>query len=188
MGPGERLTWWLFGCAVGYILGYIVRSLREIKEELHEVDDIVKSHDERGFMRNPIVADIMVLLAVGLTAWAAFSSQSALNSYEQTQDRITRITICNQQFLAKTISALNERTTYTQDQVASSVRLNKAQGEFFRTIFENPADDGAELQAFRAYLNAYEVFLEESQSSKRHVSMNPYPTNEELAACLGRNE
>lgn len=89
----DRLGWWLFGCVVGYILGRFARSLREIKEEVHEVDGIVRKIDsENGFVRYPYVADAMLLLVVIVTVWAAFVSQQASNDVRENYeaDKIAR--------------------------------------------------------------------------------------------------
>lgn len=89
----DRLGWWLFGCAVGFILGYIVRYLREIKEEVHEVDELVKKIDkEGGFVRYPYVADVMLIVVVLVTVWAAFLSQKASNDVRENyeQDQVAR--------------------------------------------------------------------------------------------------
>lgn len=95
MDWNERLGWLVLGMLAGFVLGYIVRSLREIKEELDEVKDLEKEHirehhdeelperGEQGLTRKPVLLDIVLLLVVLLTAYAAFSSQKNSNDLEE---------------------------------------------------------------------------------------------------------
>jgi hypothetical protein len=85
----ERLTWMMLGGAVGFVLGYIVARLRDIKEELDEVDDTVKhlrSKDESGILRaRPIVLDVVLVGVVCMVVWASFASQKAVNAFNEEQ-------------------------------------------------------------------------------------------------------
>lgn len=183
----ERAIYMLIGGAMGFVAGYIVRYLREIKEKVDKVGEIVErdNRDERGFVRFPIIADIALLAVVVLTVWAAFSSQRASNDVQNTQDRITRITYCNQQFLSKTIKALNERTTYSRDQAAANVELQKAQAEFIRLILHKPPYTAERRErALQEYFQALTSFVMLNAQTEIKADTYPYPTNEELADCL----
>lgn len=189
MGLDDRLGWLLLGCIIGFALGYIVRYLQEIKEELDEVDRVVKkNHNEDGFVRNPIVMDIALLFVVVLTVYAAFSSQQASNDVQASQDRIARITFCNQQYLSKTIQALNERTTYTQDQARANVDLQRAQGRFIGILLKNPPVADREVKdALTNYFTALTTFVTVNSKADAKVDTYPYPTNDELQNCLDGN-
>lgn len=184
----DRLSWLIFGCLIGFVLGYIARYLQEIKQELDEVDQIVKQdrkRDERGIMRYPILADIVLLLVVIMTVWAAFASQKASNEVEDAQDRISRITACNQEYLAKTIKALNERTTYTRQQVEANVKLQRAQATFIAVILEDPpASDSRRGEALRHYFKALTDFVSVNSKADAKAENYPYPTNDELSSCI----
>lgn len=186
MGFDERLGWLLFGCAIGFVLGYIVRSLRDIKEELDDVEKLVKQQkNEDGFVRYPLVMDIALLCVVVLTVWAAFASQRASNDVQSTQNDLARTTVCTQQYLSKTIRALNERTTYSQQAVAANVELQRAQAEMLSVLLrEPPVGDPDREKAVQSYFRALTDFVSLSGRSGQKADTYPYPTNEELAECL----
>jgi len=191
MAFDDRLLLFLFGCIIGFILGYIVRSLRAIKEELDEVDEIVKekfpnhTRNEDGIVRHPLVMDLALLLVIVLTVWASFASQKASNDVQETQDQQTRSTLCVQQYLSKTISALNERTTYTQEQAEKNVELQKAQAKFLGLLLHKPPySEKRRTEAVDRYVDTLTDFVEVSGKASDKVDANPYPTNEELRDCL----
>jgi hypothetical protein len=91
------------GGAVGFVLGYIVRSLREIKEGVDEV----KSHDQKheiaeevtkrvkgegGFVRIPYVQDVLMIFVITLVVYAAWSTQGVNNDLQQNyhDDKVAR--------------------------------------------------------------------------------------------------
>jgi len=184
----ERIGWFLLGLAVGGILGYIVAILQDIKAEVDDVDKQVKRNrqNESGFSRNPVVLNVLLLFVVALTAWGAFASQRASNEVQQTQEAQRQITVCNRIYLQQTIIALNQRTSYVQDQAISNIRLQEAQKRFFGIIFENPRNDKVELQAFRDYFRALKDFVKVNQRLAKPADFNPYPTARELTDCLNR--
>jgi len=189
MSLDERLGWLLVGCVIGFVLGYIVRALRDIKEELDEVDGILKksprSRNDRGFMRFPIISDIALLAVVLLTVWASFSSQHASNQVHEQQKVQTRITSCTNEYLAKTIKALNERTTYSQEQAAANVALQKAQSEFLGALLHVPPySSEVKQKALQSYFETLNKFVEISGKSDDKVSQNPYPTATEFTDCV----
>lgn len=200
----ERAIFLCIGGVVGFILGYTVARLREIKEELDEVDECVKYcrevhehipkrntsrvRDERGSMRIPLVADAVLLLVVALVAYAAFASHKANNDVEDHQQDVARITECNQEYLANTIEAFNERTTYTQDQAHANVDLQRAQAELLKVLREEPPP--SELRSDEAFDKYFEVlsdYLEVNTKTRLKQNEYPYPTSEELDSCLSED-
>src|SRR6476620_10057801 len=127
MGLPDRIGWMLLGCAIGFFAGYVVRFLQDMKEELDEVDGIVKKQlgeraadkearhrkDELGFVRNDLFKDVMLLVVVVLTVVAAFVSATASSKVSDTQNEQVHDTDCTQEYLTKTVKALNERAEFT---------------------------------------------------------------------------
>lgn len=188
----------LLGVGIGYVLGRFHSYLREIKEELDEVDDIVKRHDESGFMRNPIMADIAVLLAIAICVWAAFSTNSTNNKLEnnlkedqvqqaellKAQEAIERLSICNQTYLTQTVVALNERTEYAQNRADANVKVVKSESKFWRFLLvEPPPSDEEGRAALERYLVLIDEFVEASERAKNNVVLHPFPTDEDLKSC-----
>lgn len=187
----ERLEWLILGCIIGFILGYIVRTLREIKEELDEVDEIVKNDrnisGERGAMHGPTAAGVMLLVVVALSVWASFSSQKASNDAESTQAQLRQVTSCNTDYLSKTISVINARTRYAQRQAVANVELQKSQARFVSLLLKQPPpDDATSLAAFHEYLNDLNTFINTSSDQANVVEVHPYPTADELEACVNK--
>lgn len=188
MSFDSRFGWMLMGCIIGFMCGYIVRSLRELKDQVEQVEQHVKekSKDE-GFVRNALVLDMALILVIALTVWASFSSQKSSNDVKNTQATLTNITICNQQYLSKTISALNSRTQYSQQQADANVDLQQAQFKFLTTIINRTTHTDAERQKQSLdYLDALQRYLTLAGKSSSTIKDNPYPTNAELATCLSR--
>jgi hypothetical protein len=190
MDWSERLEWLILGCIIGFIMGYIVRTLREIKEELDEVDEIVKGEHgiegkQRGSIHTPTLAGFMLICVVAITAWAAFASQSASNEVKKTQDQLARVTICNKQYLSETIRTINARTRYSQRQAVSNVALQKSQARFLAFLLHKPPPGQAETRrAFEEYAQDLNDFVIASSNQANVVEDNKYPTEAELDACI----
>lgn len=189
MAFDDRLQCLLLGLAIGFVLGYLARLLREIrgvKEELDEVDSIVKEikdHDrnDSGFMHIPWVANVAALLVVGLAVYAAFASQKASNSVE---DSVT----CNRQVLAQVVESLNERSTYSTGMASANIELQQSQADFFAILLHKPPY--SELRRSRAVQQYYEdlqTFLVLAKKNRSKVATNPYPTVYDFSACLGKD-
>lgn len=187
MGAWERLGWMLFGMAVGFVAGYIVRALRElkddvheIKEELDEVDDIVKHKltGDDGFMSNRLVADTVMVVVLVMVLISTVVSIRTSSQVEENAD-------CSLDIFEKTIIALNERTEFTSAQARSNVDLQTDQKEFFELLLRKPPEPEARRsQAAQDYLDSLEEFVELSSKTAVKVDNYPYPTNKELQACL----
>lgn len=193
MGLDDRLWYLLLGCLIGFVLGYITRALRDIKEELQEVEHVVRKKDERGFMRYPLVADLALILVVVVTVYAAFASQKASNDVKDAQDRIAQVTKCNQVYLTRALEALNERSTYSSDQAKANVNLQQKQLAFLTILLDVPPPTPAEgrkalTDYYKAVQEGLEKFIDLSGKTLAKYRANPYPTEDELQACLSAGD
>lgn len=217
MDLNDRALYLILGMVLGAVLGYVARMLQEIqkdvvgvsnevhdiKEEVDEIDSIVKTRrvrDEGGFMRIPVVADILLISVLAMTVWAAWSTGSTNNKLEaaisdisanQKKDdaqelRIQKVTSCTLEFTSRTIEALNERTTFTGSVASANSEVLQAQQDFLEIILQiPPPSDKDALAALRTYTNAvaqYNVLADKSEGKRNEFA---YPTNKELATCLG---
>lgn len=192
----ERIGWFLLGA----VIGYIVRTVRDIKKEVGEVEEIVsKEKNQSGFMRNPLAADIAVLLVVVMCVYASFSTQITNNRLEaavvdiqqgerdakENRERISRVTICSQEYLSRTIEALNQRTTYTQDQADANVALNRAQRDFLVILSKIPPPTDADAKiALSNYVDRLREYTAAYDKNKDKTDTYAYPTSEDLDKCL----
>jgi hypothetical protein len=90
MGLDDRLTLFLLGCFLGFVLGYLVRSLREIKESVDKIKHDVghEDRDERGYSTSDVFVHVSLVVVLILTAWASVASQLASNKLEESQKQI----------------------------------------------------------------------------------------------------
>jgi hypothetical protein len=191
----------LIGCLFGFGFGYIVRFLQDIlatlTETKEEVDDLTmiarKNHPEDfGAARMSFLRDVALAVVVLLVAWAALSSQHASdksneNSKQviQTQDFVVRIATCNQQFLAATLRALNQRQESVQKRADANLDLQKEQAAFFSLLLgQPPKSEAVRRHAAEKYLDALTHFVEQSNRTEQQNNAFPYPTNEELNNCI----
>jgi hypothetical protein len=198
MGFDDRLSLFLLGCLIGSVVGYIVRLLQEMKAEIHEVDEKFDTinpphdHDERGFLRYPVFANITLLVVLVLVVWASFASQKASNDVEEaqanlaeTQKRVEHVTSCTKETLAQTVLALNERTTYAKAQAISNVELQKAQAKMLRILAHVPPyTDLKRAEAIQEYFAALDRFFVLAEKSAEKAEKNDYPTVASFEACL----
>ena len=193
----DRLAFFLIGVLVGLVLSWL-KDIRkreiEIKQELDEVVEIVKKQDsnEGGFIRLPSLSNILLFAVVTFTLWASFATANTNNNLEQNQKeddaqslRIEAITTCNQEYLFKTIKALNERTTYSQTTADSNVALQKGLAEFIDILlFQPPKTELERRQALERFDEKLAEYVENAGKTKVKTQSFPYPTEDELANCL----
>lgn len=198
MDLNDRLVYLLIGVGIGFILGYITKSLRKIEEELHEVDITTKKiKSEDGFVRFPIFANLALVTVLFIAVWASFSAEKNDRALVATQDQlieqqnqIERVTACNQMYLEKTVLALNERTTYSSDRIEDNVDLVNAQAVLLRALLKEPPPGNAEIrQALRSYFDPTVLnFIDTSEKSLDTFEANEYPTIKQIDNCLSSTD
>lgn len=181
---GERILFLAIGGVMGFVLGYIVRSITCLRNDVEEIKH--HSHPkDAGLSRKPVILDVVLLFVVCLTVFASFQSQKASNRVSDSQARIERVSACTLTFLSKTITALNDRTTYTGEQADKNIELQKAQARYLNFVVHKPPPSMHEaLKAFRQYLSALTNFITVSEKNHDAITTNPYPTSLELQRCL----
>lgn len=174
----DRMIMLFIGGVLGYMLARVVDYLKDKKHPERQRND-------RGVSRlRPVILDFVLLCVVGMVVSSSFTVQHNANLVEDNQARLSRITVCNQKFLSKTITALNERTLYTVAQAKANVEVQTAQADFFLGIAEDPYNDELELRLFKAYTLALQKFIDVSGKTTDRSKEFPYATPEELRACL----
>lgn len=188
MGLDDRITYMLLGAVIGFVLGYMVRYLRDIDETVHQVEDIVREEkDEIGSISMTYLKNFALMIVVLATVYAAFASQSASNSVKDTQKKLQLVVSCNQEYLAKTINALNQRTQYSLEQTDKNIALQRAQADYLNVVLEIP--DAGEIRtdkALRLYFEKLTGFATVSGKQTDKILTNPYPTNTELLDCIAK--
>ena len=202
MPPDETIWHLLLGGAIGFVLGYLTCYLRDIKEELDEVKDelehevIPRVRDEKGFMRNPLLADFAVLLVVVISVFASFQSQKSSNESNRataevraTNARLVKQNKCTRDILSKALEALDVRTKYTVAQIQANLELQSAQAKFLGVVGHQPPLTEKDRQdAFIAYQHTLDKVNTISQKNANNLVSNPIPTKQELSRCLQTNK
>lgn len=185
----QRILALLLGCFVGFILGYIVRTLHDLRERVEQVDKHVVEHKDdpdSGKTTPRWVLNAALAFVVILTAYSAFASQNASHDANNNSKRLDNSTSCNQEYLTKTISALNARTAYSSEQNAANVALQEAQIVFLRVLRDSDSTTKNSKDALQAYLGALTKFSEVVNKSSDQVSANPYPKTDNFKDCVGK--
>ena len=211
----DRVGWILLGMALGYIIRLLQEMKKEVhevdeivtrREQRSKTKKPRRERDEGGFMRFPLAADIAMGLVFAMCLWATFTTGATNNKLEdaigdlkaqqtsivagqkedeQIQLRLARITVCTQEYLGKTIKALNTRTEFTQAQANANVKLQQAQTEFLQVVLIRPPVSEAEREAaLRLYVTRLEEFVAIADKNRKATAKSDYPKREELQSCL----
>lgn len=202
-----RLAWFVLGGALGFILGYIVRSLREIHAKVEEVDQhVISNKNDSGFMSNRIIADTLMLIVVAFTVWASITSQVATNKVTKQQNTQTQqqtqldrqqkqldlqqkrqdaIVQCIQTYFSATLTTLNSRATYSLAQIKANVDLQAAFNKVVQASLQQPPlDDAQARKIVTEYATALNHFLDISKKNGGVVTNNPFPSALDFLNCV----
>lgn len=196
----ERIILLFIGCCVGFVLGYLVKTVRCIQQNVEGMTNVNTINDnstnrtgsnDSGIIRRPLLYDIVLFGIIAITVWAAITSQSASNKVQNTQDeqsitqaQLAKITDCNKEYLKQTVSALNERSTYTLQATQANVVLQNTAARFFTLVLKEPPLTNAEgRKAVQDYLDALNEFVTLSGKTAQKVAENPFPEDADLEAC-----
>lgn len=182
----DRLIYLLIGCGIGFVFGYIVARLREIATKVDHVDETLnRKRNEEGKISDKMVARVALGLVVLMTAFAAFSSQSAVNKTADVQKQQAQNTYCIQQILSETVNSLNERTQFSSAQATANIKLQKSQLQYVTIFTAQPQPTQKEaMAAFDRYIKALSHFVSVAGQTRDASEQFPFPTNAELASCL----
>lgn len=199
MAFDDRLEWLLLGVLLGYFMGYVTRSLREIKEGVDKVEAFLrnkprpakKKADDGGVNRERF-NQIMLLLVVVLTAFAAFRSQYAANQAEHAnsithdnQAQLKRVVGCVIKNQTAYLNVVNERTEFTKDQALANKDLQKAQRVFFGVLLHIPPyPPTRRVDAAQDYQNALDHYLNTAKAYEKNTQTAQYPTANDLLKCV----
>lgn len=188
MGLADRLEWMLLGIAVGFVAGIIVSRLRVIEEKVDTVNQHVKrERSEVGFMRYPVVADVLYLAALIIVLWGVFLADRADHKVEETQHQLQQVTDCNRTYLGAFLQAVEPRQSAVTKGNEANVKLQKSWYDFVKFSLHIPPPGKADQRdAAEKYVKSLKAYLRAGNKSTEQAHQNPYPTDEELAACIDK--
>lgn len=182
----DRILWLAIGCFIGFVLGYIVRSLHYIKETVDHVDEIVVNEAEtkpkhvrgdNGFMRHPIAADLAIFLVVGLTVWAALSTSKVNAELQRTLECITNYNVRQSQALEFRDNAVKAGTQLEIDLWSGYVKL-------YKVAKKDPSKIPDLQDQLNNYIKDYRDSLIELQETRDDF---PYANPDVLQNCSEEN-
>lgn len=122
----ERLLWLGMGGFMGFVLGYIVRSLRETKEEVDEIVELIKKseekdppsrvQDERGSVTLSWAGRVGLFLVVALSVFASFQTSNINGQLKQTL-------ACMTEYNTNQGKALNTRDRAVKTETQAGITL-----------------------------------------------------------------
>lgn len=179
MELSERFGWLVFGMAIGFVLGFIVAQLRSIEKKVETVDEHFKQskEDERGFMRIPLVADVLYFLVLVIVVWSAIASQKTSNEVEVTQD-------CIKLYNERQAAVLKGRDEAIQAGTQSEIDLWVKYERLYKIAKEDPKKIPALQDALYKAIIKHRESLEELQSVRETFE---YPPSDVIENCEENN-
>jgi len=180
----DRLMWLLLGCLIGFVLGYIVRSLQDIKEKVDEIDEVVTDApskwepNERGFMRLPRFAELSLLLVIALTVWASFATARVNAQLNNTIDCITNYNVHQS-------TALKLRDKSIRAGTSSEIQLWTEYGKLYALAEKDPSTIPAAQKKLSQAVAAHRDSLTDIQSVREAY---PYAQPDILKNCKKENQ
>lgn len=181
MALSERFGWMLLGMAIGFVLGLIVARLRAIEEKVDTVDEHVKKpRDEWGFMRIPVVADVLYILALLVVLWGAYAAHQASNEVEDTQGELKHTVGCIEQYNTRQGEALSGRDASVKAGTRSEIELWTKYAKLYAQAKSDPTKIPQLQEALnRAILSHRQALIETQDTRDDH----PYPPPNVLQDC-----
>lgn len=183
----ERMLWLAIGCFIGFVLGYIVRSLHDIKEKVEHVEETVLEVDQKnskwdqndkGFMRHPLAADIAMILVLGVTIFAAFSTSKVNAELQRTIDCITNHNVSQS-------GALKSRDGKIKAGTQSEIDLWARYEKLYKTAKKEPKKIPALQEILNKAIIKHKEHLIELQETREE---HPYPKPDVLSNCEEGNQ
>lgn len=168
----ERAIFLAIGGGLGFILGYIVARLREIKEELDDVAEYQHKHDERGSFEWSFV-NIALLVVLVVVVVASFSSQRVSNKVDHSMTCITKYNVHQGEALGSRDRAIKAGT-------ASEIALWTKYAELYALAKADPTKIPLAQEALNKAVLSHRDALVETQETR---SEHPYPNPDVLKDC-----
>lgn len=179
----ERIGWLVLGGFIGFILGYLVRALRDletkvthVEEVVNEDHDILTHRDEEGLARYPVIMNGLLFLVVLLTVYAAVSTGRVNNQLEQTLS-------CLEQYNTRQGTALTGRDQANKDATKSEIRLWTKYNKLYDLAKNDPSKIPIVQEQLNGIIVAHRDKLRDIQTKR---SALPYANPNVLQDCKER--
>lgn len=180
----DRLIFFVIGASIGFVLGYIVAHLREIKKGVGEVLDIEKnkpdsengpaSRDERGEIKRPHhIASVGLFLVLIVTAWAAIATGKVNSELDHT-------VTCLTQYNSHLGRSLSSRDMAVKAGTQSEIDLWTKYKKLYAIAKSDPKKIPVVQEKLNKAILEHRNDLIETQKIRQ---MNPYPDPDILKNC-----
>lgn len=125
----------------------------------------------RRFTRADLVLGLLLLVTL-----------TSLYGTWRTQERLDRVTACTSRITNELVTAVNERTTYTEASAARTTELSLAQRDLITSMLAGKSEvqRRTALNDYLGALDRYEAVQAKARATRK---ASPYPTVAEVDRC-----
>lgn len=182
----DRLIFFTIGSGVGFILGFVVARLREIRDGVDEVLDIEKEkpdtrkRDEQGGVKRPSLTTIGLALTLIVTAGAAFQTGRVNNELKHTNAQLEHTVTCITEYNVRQGRSLKSRDAAIKAGTQSEIDLWTTYARLYALATSDPKKIPIAQEALNRAIHDHRERLVELQAIR---SRHPYPDPDILKNC-----
>ena len=184
MGVDDRIGFFILGCFLGFVMGYVVRHLREIRNRLDEVDIVVKPKNEDGFLETRFGTNIVMVMVLLMTAGAAFFSQRASDRVEDTQSQVSQTLACHQDVFESFIEFVGKRTELQVAQGKNASETSRKQLGYWNEAFKEPVNYDVAVRKLKDYLASLEQDVQLSSELANYTVNSEFYKDPGIDKCV----
>lgn len=178
-----RLVFTAVGFGFGLVLGWTSRAARDARAVRTLVMDNGDTPATRWRLRKPTRTDVVMLLLIGITLLATFTSWRTDARVDRTTARVDQMATCSATVLSELLQATNERTTYTEESARRNAELQQAQRAMVTVILDPRTNRQDRVDALARYADALDAFQVVQAKAAEQRQQFPYPTQDQIERC-----
>jgi hypothetical protein len=173
---GVRVLAVVAGFLAGLVVGWTSRSARDLRDVRRAVMPNEAVPRRLRISRSDVVLGVLVAVTLAATV-----------SSVHTDQRVDRISECNQRVTAGLVRAANERTNYADESSQRNVDLQRAARDVVSATLNPQGTDADRRERMRSALQGYgealDAFERVQAKAKANRHAYPYPSSADIARC-----
>lgn len=178
----DNALWLLIGAVLGAIAGWSFRSMtyaRRVEQKVNRLEQRLHD-DDNGFVdiQSLGVGAMVILVAIAaiLTGFAAYQT-------DNTNDRLDRVVTCLLNANEQQVTALNQRTSFSDESAQAEEDLLAAYQSVFDAVTSPEQEPVQQLQALRQAQRATAARLRLIEKNADLRAQYPYPEARDVREC-----